>query len=258
MKTAASDAWNAGLYQASHSFVWEYGHDVLGWLAPSSGERILDLGCETGQLTAEIAATGAQVFGVDRSPNMIEEARRRFPTLPFAVGDAADLPFCDCFNAVFSNAVLHWVTEPEAAVLSIGRALVSGGRFVAEFGGRGNTRRLLEAVFSTLASLGVAHPRTVNRWFFPSIAEYSTLLERHGLEVTRAELFDRPTALQPGANSLEDWFTMFGASLTAPLSPDDREEFLRRVKERARPALERDGRWMIDYRRIRIKATRVK
>ena len=252
-----ASSWNAALYQSSHGFVWEYGRDLLQLLAPQRGEPILDLGCGTGQLTAEIARTGAQVTGADNSLEMIEQARRNFPELRFELADARSLPFCGEFDAVFSNAALHWVPDPDAAAASIARALKPGGRFVAELGGKGNNAAVLEAAFRALADLGVPERARRNPWYFPSVGEYTPLLERHGLEVTFAALFDRPTRLEGGATGLADWITMFGARLMASLPRDQRPEFIRRLEQYAAPRLFRDGVWIVDYWRLRVAARRL-
>ena len=154
--------WNPSLYQSSHSFVWEYGKGLVELLAPQAGERVLDVGCGTGQLTAEIARAGAEVVGIDNSPAMIEQARGNFPGLRFEVADVTGMPYREEFDAVFSNAVLHWVRDAEAAAGAIVRALKPGGRFVAEFGGHGNTRTLLDAVYRSMEALGVTEPEKHN------------------------------------------------------------------------------------------------
>src|SRR5882757_7205875 len=159
--------WNADLYQSSHSFVWEYGRDLLGLLAPKSGERILDIGCGTGQLTADIAQTGATTVGVDQSESMIAQARGNFPSLQFEVQNVCGLPYREKFDAVFSNAALHWVKRAEEAAASMSRALKPGGRLVLEMGGRGNVREVLKALSEALGS-EAEHP-----WYFPSIGEYT-------------------------------------------------------------------------------------
>ena len=130
--------WDAKLYDAKHGFVWEKAKAVAELLAAKPGEHILDIGCGTGALTADIAAAGAEVLGVDRSAEMIAEAREKFPSLRFAVCDARTLPFANEFDAVFSNAALHWIPEAQQAVEGVVRALRPGGRLVAEFGGKGN------------------------------------------------------------------------------------------------------------------------
>ena len=210
--------WNAGLYDASHAFVWEFGRDLLALLAPQPGERILDVGCGTGHLTAEIARSGAQVLGIDRSAAMIAQARENFPGLAFETRDVCDLPYHAEFDAIFSNAVLHWVQPPETAAAAMSRALKPGGRLVCEFGGHGNVQILVEGAYRALRQLGVDHPERFNPWYYPSIAEYSAILERCGIEVTFAHLFDRPTPLQDGERGLETWFRMFGSRLMEPLA----------------------------------------
>ena len=252
-----ASSWNAALYQSSHGFVWEYGRDLLQLLAPQAGEQILDLGCGTGQLTAEIARSGAQVTGADNSASMIGQARRNFAHLRFELADARSLPFSEEFDAVFSNAALHWVPDPDVAAAGIARALKPGGRFVAELGGKGNNAAVLEASFRALADLGVPESARQTPWYFPSIGEYTPVLERHGLEVTFAALFDRPTRLEGGAQGLADWITMFGARLTASLPRDKHPEFVRRLEQYAAPLLFRDGVWIVDYRRLRVTARRV-
>ncbi len=254
LQSTMASQWNAALYQNSHAFVWEYGRDLLQLLAPQPGEQILDVGCGTGQLTAEIARTGAQVTGVDNSESMIEQARRNFPNLRFELADARSLPFHREFDAVFSNAALHWVPDADAAAAGISRALKPCGRFVAELGGKGNNRAVLEAAFHALADLGVPENARRIPWFFPSIGEYAPVLERHRLEITFAALFDRPTRLEGGARGLADWIRMFGARLTAPLQQDQYPEFLRLLEHYAAPHLFRAGQWSVDYRRLRVVA----
>jgi trans-aconitate 2-methyltransferase len=244
--------WNAGLYDASHAFVWEFGRDLLALLAPQAGERILDVGCGTGHLTAEIAAAGARVTGVDRSPAMIVQARQNFPALEFDTQDACTLPYDSHFDSVFSNAALHWVQTAEEAVAGMARALKPGGRFVAEFGGRGNIAILVEGAYRALRQLGVERPEEFNPWYFPGVGEYAALLERHGIEVTFATLFDRPTPLEDGEGGLDTWFRMFGSQLMEPLDERQRAEFVRLVAGYAAPYLWREGRWTADYRRLRI------
>jgi trans-aconitate 2-methyltransferase len=221
--------WNAGLYESAHSFVWQRGRGLVEMLAPRAGERILDAGCGTGQLTAELAQSGADVLGVDSSESMIEQARRNFPALAFRVADVRSPDFHEEFDAVFSNAVLHWVLEPEAAAGAISRALKTGGRFVAEFGGYGNTRAMLDAARGALDALGCA---PVKPWYFPKVGEYSSVLEGQGLEVRHAALFDRPIRLEHGENGLAEWIEMFGGQFLAAAGEARKEHFLRSVEAR--------------------------
>ena len=243
--------WNAGLYQSSYSFVWEYGRDLIALLAPKPGERILDAGCGTGQLTAEISRSGAQVAGIDTSAAMIDQARGNFPDLQFRLQDICTMAGRAEFDAVFSNAALHWVIRADDAARAMAESLKPDGRFVAELGGHGNIRALIEAVRLALESKFGAAPERVNPWFFPSVAEYAPILERHGLEVTFAALFDRPTALEGGARGLANWFAMFGGPLHEELR---QPAFVELVEQFAAPHLLRDGVWFLDHRRLRVVA----
>jgi SAM-dependent methyltransferase len=249
----ASAKWDAGLYDAKHAFVWEKARGLLEWLAPREGERILDLGCGTGQLSAEIAASGARAVGVDRSPEMVAEARKKFPSLRFEVCDARSLPFHEEFDAVFSNAALHWIPQAEQVVSGISHALKPGGRFVAEFGGKGNVQNVVAALEQALADLRNS-AEGANPWYNPSIAEYSSLLEQHGLEVRRAILFDRPTELEEGELGLANWLEMFCESFVRRVPEAKRPDYLRAVEAAARPTLWKADHWELDYRRLRLEA----
>jgi trans-aconitate 2-methyltransferase len=253
---ASGAAWNANLYDSKHDFVWKYGSDVVSLLAPKPGERILDLGCGTGHLTAQIAESSARVLGVDRSSDMVAAARNAYPDLTFEIADARDLPFRDEFDAVFSNATLHWIHEPVQVIHSVYNALRPGGRFVAEFGGKGNIRQLQMGFDGALVQMGAAKAGEVVPWYYPSVSGYATLLEQNGFEVRFMTLFDRPTGLADGEAGVRNWLTMFGAEYFARVGAARREEFLRRVEELLRPILFRDEQWWADYRRLRLVAVK--
>lgn len=251
MSTQTS-TWNAELYQSSHAFVWQFGRDLLTMLLPKAGERILDVGCGTGQLTADIAKAGAEVIGLDKSAAMIATARANFPHLRFEVADIAATNYDNEFDAVFSNAALHWVRDQERAIAAIARALKPGGRLVFEMGGRGNVQQIWNATRQALSDMGVKEPEKLSPWFYPSIGEYAPMLESRGLAVTFAVLFDRPTPLEGGELGLRNWLEMFAMFASNALSPEQREELIRRVEAWARPALFNDGEWTVDYRRLRM------
>src|SRR5579859_826237 len=199
--------WNPALYDQKHAFVFEYGKSIISLLEPQPGELILDLGCGTGHLSKSIAESGARVIGIDNSPNMVETARKNYSGIEFLVASAQDFSFPYSFDAVFSNATLHWVTEAERAASSIAACLRAGGRFVAEFGGKGNVAHIITATEQSLEEL--LGMRVESGWYFPSLGEYATLLEKHGLAVCSALLFDRPTKLEEGENGLRNWIMMF-------------------------------------------------
>jgi len=248
--------WDAELYDDKHSFVWKLAASVLELLNTQSGERILDVGCGTGHLTAKIAEADAQVVGVDRSPEMIRQAKEKYPSLRFEVMDAREISLDGAFDAVFSNATLHWIKEPERAIAGIKNALRPGGRFVAEFGGKGNTSELVKAVGHSWQKLSIAGPAP-HPWYYPSIPEYAGLLEKHGFEVTHATLFDRPTPLDDGVRGLRNWLEMFGGTFVEGLPEATRESLLTEIERELRPKLFQDDRWVMDYRRLRIVAKRL-
>jgi trans-aconitate 2-methyltransferase len=248
---SAPGAWDAARYQDKHSFVWRYGASLVELLNPQAAERILDIGCGTGQLTAEIASCGAQVVGLDNSAEMLAEARRNFPGLTFVLGDASAFDFPEPFDSVFSNAALHWVKDAEGAVASIVRSLRIGGRFVAEFGGKGNIASVQSALRSVLGPAADEQ----SPWYYPSIGEYSAILERHGLEVRTASLFDRPTPLD-GEDGLDHWLRMFMPAYLRHYSTDRAAEIVSRLVEQLRPSLYDSGLWTVDYRRLRVVAVR--
>jgi trans-aconitate 2-methyltransferase len=211
---------DVSLYESKHSFVWKYAADLIELLSPKEGEGILDLGCGTGHLTHQIAATGATVVGIDSDPAMIAEARKNYPKLRFEVGDGENFRFTEPFDAVFSNAAIHWMTEPGRVVACIWRSLKPGGRLVAEFGGKGN------------------------------------LLEDHGFRVTYAALFDRLTPLESGEEGLHHWIEMFGSDFLIEVPAEKRSDVIRHVENRLRPDLYREGTWFADYKRIRVVAVK--
>lgn len=285
-----TNQWNAAEYDAKHAFVYEKAKGLVELLAPKPGERILDLGCGTGALTAEIAARGTEVLGVDRSEEMIAQARKKFPALQFGVLDARELRVklqqIDArsrsatagkpggaskigkedrieeagevrslgFDAVFSNAVLHWIPEAEEVIAGVAWVLKPGGRFVAEFGGKGNIQSLVTAFQRAFAVLGMRPPEGVSPWFYPSVAEYAGLLEKHGLPVREASLFDRPTTLEEGERGLENWIRVFRRTFVEKMGETSTERWIREVERQCRSELFRDGSWVLDYRRLRIAA----
>lgn len=250
------NSWNAELYERRHAFVYEQAADLLELLEPRAGERILDLGCGTGNLTAKIAESGAHVIGIDASPEMIKQARQNYPRIEFHLADVCDFRGDEPFDAVFSNAALHWIQPPERAVRTIADVLHPGGRLVAEFGGHGNVRRILSCLTAAVRDALGSENITVNPWYFPSLAQYAGLLEGERLEVRYATLFDRVTPLDDGESGMANWLAMFGHLCLSAVPEDRRAAVLAEAIEQMRPRLYRDGRWVADYRRLRIVAVR--
>lgn len=246
-----ADARDAARYDAAARFVSDLGAPVLDLLDPRPGERILDLGCGDGVLTARIVARGAEVLGIDASESMIAAARAR--SVRAEIDDAHALRLDRAFDAVFSNAALHWMTDPDAVIAGVTRALRPGGRFVAEAGGHGNVAAIRIALIAVLARRGVACDlREI--WYFPSIAEQRRRLERAGFTVTDIALIPRPTPVTAG---MEAWLATLAVPVLALLPEADRDAARAEVAALAAPALrDADGAWTADYMRIRFRAVR--
>lgn len=260
MDSTAADfknQWNAELYDSKHSFVSELATNLVELLSPKSGECILDLGCGTGHLTHKIASKGAEVMGIDSSPTMIEQARKNYPQLDFDVVDAKNLPYTEKFDSIFSNAVLHWIKEAEEVVVGINKALKPGGRFVAEFGGKGNVNAIVSALFNALQKAGYSTDTTLNPWYFPSIGEYGSLLDKHGFELTYATLFERPTPLEDGEQGIQNWLKMFANNFLNGLSTDAQISTIIDIENQLRPTLYKNNTWFADYKRIRVIAVKL-
>jgi trans-aconitate methyltransferase len=255
-RNADEKTWDARGYDDKNSFVWKLGAGVIELLAPQPGERILDLGCGTGHLTNQIAAAGSEVIGIDKSASMIAKARRDYPQLRFEEIDAAEHDFSDEFDAVFSNAAIHWMRDQNAVARGVWRALKPGGRFVAEFGGRGNIDAIRSALAAEVEAAGETMESEPFARYYPTIGEYSTLLEAHGFRVTFATHFDRPTKLEAGDEGLKNWLRTFTDNVLDALPEDKREGVISAIKVRLRPLLFKEGSWFADYRRIRIAAVK--
>lgn len=247
--SGGSQSWDSALYESDHRFVYECGRDVVDLLDPLTDERVLDLGCGTGHLTAEIGDR-AESVGADVSAEMVSQARETYPDRSFVRADAQALPFENAFDAVFSNAAFHWIDDQDAVCASIHTALRPGGRLVAEFGGNGNVETIVNALEIEIREAGYD---VKNPWYFPSIGEYASLLESHGFEVTFATLFDRPTELH-GNDGLRNWLSMFCESFFEPVPAEKQDSIIDAVEQRLRPDLYHDESWHADYKRLRIVA----
>jgi SAM-dependent methyltransferase len=251
----SSQPWNAGGYAANAHFVPALGQPVLDLLQPRAGERILDLGCGDGVLTEKLVALGAQVTGVDNSEEMIAAARKR--GLDARVADARVLPFDNEFDAVFSNAVLHWIKDdPDAPVAGAFRALRTGGRFVGELGGHACVGAITVALVATLERRGVRDAASRIPWYFPTVDEYEIRLRRAGFVPRSVELIPRPTPLPTGMRGwLETFANPFCGALPNP--NEDRSGYLDEVTALLKPVLcDGDGRWTADYTRLRFAAVK--
>ncbi|MGF1445142.1 MAG: class I SAM-dependent methyltransferase [Pikeienuella sp.] len=245
----APDAWSAAAYGRHARFVSDLGAPVLELLDPRPGERILDLGCGDGALTARIAGSGALVTGVDTSAEMVAAARAR--GVAAELGDGTALSFEAAFDAVFSNAAMHWMTEPDAVLRGVARALRPGGRLVAEFGGHGNVAAVRTALIAVLGRYGHATDLS-DIWYFPSVAEHERRLAAAGFAVEQVALMPRPTRVDAG---IEAWLATLAAPVIRLLPQAERAAAIGELAALLAPALrDAQGVWWVDYVRLRFAA----
>jgi len=247
---ARQQTWSSDSYDTHARFVSELAGGVVDWLQPKKGERILDLGCGDGVLTAELVKTGAVLTGVDTSEDFLKAARAR--ELDVWNIDGQRLAYDRSFDAVFSNAALHWMTDAEAVIDGVWRALAPGGRFVAEFGGHGNVAAIVTAMKAVARMRRVGDTQS-HPWFFPTPSIYQRMLEARGFEVKRIGLFPRPTILPTG---MAQWLKVFRQPFFAQFGKKA-DQALADTVELLKPSLcDSDGNWTADYVRLRVEAVK--
>ena len=250
MQTTPGQDWNPSQYAKNARYVADLGTPVLDLLAPQPGERILDLGCGDGVLTTKLQAVGCDVVGVDASESMVAATQKLGITAQVMSGESLTFE-SESFDAVFTNAALHWMKQPNAVVTGVHRILKPGGRFVGEFGGAGNVAMIEGAIASALSARNI---QIESPWFFPHPDEYHQILAAAGFTVDSMALLPRPTPL-PG--NVGGWLETFAQSYTASLHPSDRPAFISEVVEALRPDLcDSEGYWTADYVRLRFAATK--
>lgn len=246
----STQTWNPDHYVCHAGFVAELGGDLIDMLDPRPGQRVLDLGCGDGALTERLAARDCEVVGVDSSAAQVGAARAR--GLDARVVDGESLAFEAEFDAVISNAALHWMKRPRRVLAGVAKALRPGGRFVAEMGGAGNVASVVECASALLAARGL-DAQSVNPWYFPDEETYAALLEAHGFRIDALRLFERPTTL-PG--EVRAWLELFAQSFAAALPADARDAFYDELGTALEPRVRgSDGVWVLDYVRLRFAAT---
>jgi SAM-dependent methyltransferase len=246
-----AQTWDPNAYARDGAFVHGLAGGVLEWLAAQPGERILDLGCGDGRLTARLTAAGANVVGVDASAAMVRAAKALGVTAVEA--SAEKLPYSDAsFDAVFSNAALHWVRDQDAMMAEVLRVLKPGGRFVAEMGGHGNIAAIRVALIAVLERHGFGGTEDgVN--YYPTPEGYTRRLEQHGFKVERMGLIPRPTPLEKGG--MAGWLNTFRRGVLDKLPEASRPQVVDETCALLAPALrDEDGNWIADYVRLRFIA----
>lgn len=249
----SKSSWDPEHYDSKFSFVYQFGEELLSLLNPKPGEMILDLGCGTGELTELIHQSGAEVIGMDMSPDMIEAAQSKYPHLEFVISDASSFLFDSTFDAIFSNATLHWILDYRNCIDSMYGNLKFGGRLVLEFGGKGNIQNILQPLRSVLSERGYMQQSNLELWYFPSLADYASEIEAAGFRVMSAQHFDRPTKLK---GDVKEWLRMFAQAYFIDIPEMETEEIINDVQNRATGKCFKDGLWYADYTRLRIKAVK--
>lgn len=246
--------WNADLYDNKHDFVFKYGEDLVELLHPLEAEKILDVGCGTGYLTHLIAEKGADVLGIDSSDDMVKKAQQTYPLVSFQTADITQFQSNIAFDAVFSNAVLHWVLQAPQAAQQMYQTLKKGGRLVLEMGGKANVQMITDALKQVLVNRGYVSNAERRLWYFPSVGEYTTVLENAGFRVVYATHYNRETALKDDGNGISDWIRMFGSYFLKDIQKEEAKQISLQVQEQLRATHFRDGRWYADYKRLRVVA----
>lgn len=254
LQVSGTKKWNAETYDEKFNFVSEYGKGIGDLLNPQPSEKILDLGCGTGDLTYEISKSGASIIGMDASPQMIKMAQEKYNHLQFIVANGENFQVEEQFDAVFSNAALHWMKNAGGVIQSVHRALRQDGRFVAELGGKGNIATIEQAITYVFEELYGIDTKDRNPWYFPSIGEYSLLLEKNGLKVIYARHFERPTMLPGREKGLYHFLDQFANSFFYDIPVVERKQMYEKIKMYTKMNVDENGNWIADYHRLQIIA----
>lgn len=246
-----TNQWNARTYDQNARYVSDLGMPVVELLTPEPGEKILDLGCGDGVLSAKLQSMGCNVIGIDPSQDFILAAKAA--GIDARLGDARQLEFSEQFNAVFSNAVLHWIPDAGSVAAGVYRALKPGGRFVGEFGGHGNIAAIMTSLVATLRRHSVPMEERLG-WYYPTVAEYRQVLEQAGFVVESIELIPRPTLLPTG---MLGWLRTFRGTYLHEKLGDRADAAIEEIVENLRFALcDSSGNWTADYVRLRFRASK--
>ena len=243
--------WNAVLYDNKHDFVAEYGKGLLEFIPENKNQSILDLGCGTGILTAQLKNLAEKIIGIDSSNSMIKKAKEQYNDINFMVCDALALPFENQFDIVFSNAVFHWITDHNALLSNVRKALKPNGTLVCEFGANGNIATIENAFAKVCQNLGYKYNTKFN---FPTSEHFSDLLKKNGFIIDKIYDYDRPTILKDNKQGLTNWIKQFFASYLELIPEKTQYEIIKKVENLTRNTLWNDNEWIADYRRLRAIA----
>lgn len=245
--------WNPALYDNKHKFVSNFGESLVSLLNPQAGESILDVGCGTGDLANDISRSGAIVTGMDASQSMIGVAQDKYPSINFSVQTGEEFSFETKFNAVFSNAAIHWMKGHRKVVQNCYDALLPGGRFVVELGGEKNIQSIVDAIELASKRLDIPYDSNKFPWVFPTQKEMTDHLTHAGFEIIKMEHFERPTPLD-GEDGIRNWLEMFSNNMFADLTEVEIAGIHSECERILRPQIYQDNQWVVDYRRLRFVA----
>lgn len=245
--------WDSDNYTDNFRFVNKYGEELINFITAKKGSFVVDLGCGNGAITQILKDKGFNTLGIDSSPEMIKKARELHPSLNFILADACEFKLDKKADVIFSNAVFHWIDNHDMLAQNISKNLATGGELIFEFGGKGNADIVHSALDEAFMSRGLTYERNFN---FCSIGEFAPVLERYGFKIVYAVLFDRLTE-QNGENGLADWINMFIKSAFADVDLSVKQSIINQVEKICRPKLYIDGKWYVDYVRIRMKAIKI-
>tara|TARA_B110000003_G_scaffold63194_4_gene63667 strand:+ start:11721 stop:12512 length:792 start_codon:yes stop_codon:yes gene_type:complete len=246
--------WDTELYNKNYSYVYNYGESLLKLLNPKKNERILDLGCGSGQLTFKINKISKKTIGIDKSAEMITNAKLRYGNVKFLICNAENFKFKNKFDSIFSNATLHWIKNYRSVIKCMYENLKLNGKIVLEFGGKNNVKTIIDQLRSSLKKRGYLNQSKLELWYFPSAEEYSKELELAGFKVVLAKSFNRKTELTNQKDGIKDWISMFAKSFFKGVDLIDVEEIKTEVQEGIKEKCFTNGKWYADYKRIRFVA----
>lgn len=245
--------WNAQNYTDNFKFVHKYGEAVTELITAEKGSFVVDVGCGNGALTKVLCDKGYDVVGIDSNAQMLEKASFLYPDINFMLCDATEFELSKKADAIFSNAVFHWIDNQDKLVENLSDNLKTNGQLVFEFGGKGCAQTVHTSLERAFSNYGLMYHNGFN---FKSIGEFAPVLEKHGFRVEFATLFDRPTA-QIGENGLENWINMFCTKAFENVDKDTKNNIIKNAVELCKSSLYNDGTWYVDYVRLRMKAVKI-
>ncbi|MDJ0625758.1 MAG: methyltransferase domain-containing protein [Candidatus Caenarcaniphilales bacterium] len=246
--------WDAHVYDTSLKYVADYGKELVDLLNPQKGESILDLGCGTGELSREIAKSGAIITGLDNSESMLEKAKSKNGNIKYLNQDITSFQASEEYDAIFSNAVLHWITNQDKVLENLCKALKPNGRLVVELGAKDNVATIIGSIQELIKEEGYPIKEVSDIVFFPSIAEYATLLESKGFWIESISQFKRPTLILDGVQGFINWINVFGIILFENVPKDIKPKLIEKAANSMARKLEKDERYFADYVRLRVVA----